>query len=66
MIQLDEKETKKNVEGTDYIVDIRRPNGSIVTVLIPVEGESYADRFLTKSGLGMCYGLNMVTEGHYS
>ena len=53
------------VESTDndYQAEIKRPDGSIVKVLIPREDSpTFASRCV-KEGV---FGLNLVTEGHYS
>ena len=53
--------------GENYIASIRRPDGSIVRVLIPVEGvdchanDVVADCDTEKEPLG----LNLISDGHY-
>lgn len=56
---------KSEVVTDNYIVTIRRQDGSEVRVMIPREdsGNSF-ERNCIK--LGQVYGLNLVTEEHYS
>ena len=49
----------------DYQVEIKRPDGSIVKVLIPREDSSGLGRCVSKHPNAV-FGLNLVTEGHYS
>jgi hypothetical protein len=52
------------VDGDDYSLMIRRPDGSVVCVLIPREGtELYEDSVVRSSERP--FGLNLVCSGHY-
>lgn len=51
--------------GADYKVELKRPDGSIVRVLIPREDvESFPNR-CTQDPTTV-FGLNLVVPGHYS
>ena len=53
--------------GTDYIVDMERPDGSVVSVMVPKEGlNNHASRVVTKNDPENPFGLNLVCDGHYS
>lgn len=46
-------------QDMDYLVVLKRPDGSTVSVLIPKKGE-YGEIFPNE-----VFGLNWVTQGHY-
>lgn len=49
----------------DYIVHLERPDGSIVTILLPREDrDTYASQVVAESDIPI--GLNLVTSGHYT
>lgn len=52
-------------DSYDYHVSLKRPDGSVVTVLIPIE---YVDTFANRvvSNSNKKFGLNLVTDDHYS
>ena len=56
---------KSEVVTDNYIVTIRRQDGSEVRVMIPREdsSETYERNCIRP---GHLFGLNLVTEGHYS
>ena len=57
------------VESLDdhYQAEIKRPDGSIVKVLIPREdSSSHASRCVSKHRKEAVFGLNLVMEGHYT
>jgi len=50
----------------DYICDIKRPDGSIVSVLIPKENSgSHAAKVVADNDHDEPFGLNLVIDGHY-
>ena len=59
--------TTKTAE--DYVVELKRPDGVIVKVLIPIEGvDKRLDEVLkhiAASG-NSALGLNFVSDGHYT
>jgi hypothetical protein len=50
----------------DYIVTIRRQDGSEVRVIIPREDSASYESRCVEAGSGEIFGLNLVTEGHYT
>jgi len=50
-------------DDEDYIIELQLPNGLRIKVLIPINKESPYGNFLEKDGV---YGLNLITEGHYT
>jgi len=53
--------------GTDYIVDLERPDGSVVSVLIPKEGsDNHSNRVVITNDPENPFGLNLVCDGHYA
>lgn len=53
--------------GTNYIVHLGRPDGSVVSVLIPKEGsDNHSSRVVIKNDPENPFGLNLVCDGHYS
>lgn len=54
--------------GENYIASIRRPDGSVVRVLIPVEGVDCHENDVIKDSdtVKGSLGLNLVSECHYS
>ena len=50
-------------DDENYIVTLRRPDGSLIAVLIPIEGTNkYADQCIE---IGGPFGLNFISTGHY-
>ena len=57
---------KSELFGGDYIVTIRRQDGSEVRVMIPREDAGNYESLCMENGEGQLFGLNLVTEGHYT
>lgn len=49
----------------DYIVSVSRPDGVTVRILVPKCGSGWPDE-CAKAANGKVFGLNLLTEGHYS
>ncbi len=47
----------------DYSIKLQLPNGLKIKILIPIDKKSPCDNFLENNGV---YGLNLITEGHYT
>lgn len=51
-------------DGRDYTVGVRRPDGSVVHVLIPHEtSDGFPNECVSKCDGP--FGLNLVSDGHY-
>ena len=50
----------------DYRAEIKRPDGSIVKVLIPREDSSAIGSRCVRNHPRAVFGLNLVNEDHYS
>ena len=57
---------KSEVVTDNYIVTIRRQDGSDVRVMIPREDAGNYESLCIENGDGQLFGLNLVTEGHYT
>lgn len=52
-------------QNENYVVELERPDGSRVKILIPVEGvKSYPNSCIANGRRP--FGLNFVTEEHYT
>jgi len=55
-----------DISDFDFVVDFRRPDGSIVTVLIPDVQPDHYSRVGQADAQQEPYGLNLVCRGHYT
>lgn len=57
---------KSELVTDNYIVTIRRQDGSEVRVMIPREDSASYESRCMEAGSSKIFGLNLVTEGHYT